>query len=308
MINSKIELSIIIVSYNTKKITENCLKSIFRSLHNSKINYEVIIVDNNSTDGSTDMIKKIQNSKIKNQNCQLKFKIILNKKNLGFAVANNQATKIASGKYLFFLNSDILVLNNAIEKLLKFYKQKEKMIHFLGGKLLNKDLTPQPSCGPMYSLPMVFFHLFLKGDYWGLTRYSPNDVKEVDWVSGACILTKKKFMEKLGGFDENIFMYMDEIDLFYRAKKAGYRIFFYPHAKFIHLGSASSAGRSFPILQVYNGLIYFYKKHYNSPIYLFFLKFMLKFKAIVAIFIGKILKNKYLTETYEKAFQITSMA
>lgn len=303
MISNKIELSIIIISYNTKKITENCLKSILTSLKNSKISYEIIIVDNASTDGS-----QAQISKLKTQNKNLNLKTIFNKKNVGFTKANNQAVKIARGQYLLFLNSDILVLNNAIEKLFNFYIQNEKMINFLGGKLLNKNLTLQPSCGPMYSLPMIFAHLFLKGDYWGLTRYSPNKIKEVDWISGACILTKKEIFQKLGGFDEKIFMYMDEIDLFFRAKKNGFRIFFYPEAKFIHLGSASSVGRTYPILQVYRGLLYFYKKHHSNPISLFVLKFMLKLKAIISISIGKLLNNKYLIKTYEEAFRLVKMA
>ncbi len=300
MINNKIELSIIIVSYNTKKITENCLKSIFDSLKNSKINYEIIVVDNASTDDSCEMLESYKVHKA--------LKVIKNEINVGFAKANNQGVKIAKGKYLLLLNSDILVLNNSIEKLFNFYKQNEKLINFLGGKLLNKDLTPQPSCGPMYSLPMVFAHLFLKGDYWGLTRYSPNKIKGVDWVSGACILTKKEIFQKLGGFDERIFMYMDEIDLFFRAKKNGFKIFFYPEANFIHLGSASSGGRTYPILQVYRGLIYFYKKHHNNPISLFLLKFMLKLKALISIFIGKLLNNKYLIKTYEEAFNLVQMA
>lgn len=311
MTNDKIELSIIIISYNTKKITENCLKSIFQSLKNTRINYEIIVVDNASTDGSVEMLESYQNNcRVSGSNLdtlRVLVKVIKNKNNIGFAKANNQAAEIARGDYLLFLNSDILVLNAAIEKLYKFYKQNEKFFNFLGGKLLNKDLTPQPSCGPTYSLPMVFAHLFLKGDHWGLTRYSPNKTKEVDWISGACILTKKEIFQKLGGFDENIFMYMDEIELLFRAKKNGFKIFFYPEAKFIHLGSASSAGRTYPILQVYRGLIYFYKKHHNDPISLFLLKFMLKLKAEISVLIGKLLNNKYLIKTYEEAFSMVEM-
>lgn len=298
----KINLSIIIVSYNTKKITLNCLKSIISSLKNTKLRYELIIIDNNSNDGSQKEI-----SSFKSQNKEINIVLIFNKKNVGFGKANNQAVKIAKGEYILFLNSDIIVLNNSIEKLYKFYKQNEKMINFLGGKLLNKNKTSQPSCGPMYYIPMVFAHLFLKGDYWGLTRYSPNNVKEVDWVSGACILTKKEYFNKIGGFDENIFMYMDEIDLLYRAKKYGFRVFFYPKAKFIHLGSASSGKRTYPILQVYKGLLYFYKKH-RSQMENVILKFMLKLKARISIIVGYLTKNKYLIETYEKAYQLVKMA
>ena len=300
MIESKIDLSIVIVSYNTAKITQNCLESIKQSLANSKISYEIIVVDNASSDGSA---QQIINFKFQISN----FKLITNKQNLGFAKANNQAVKEAHGQHILFLNSDIVVLNSAIEKLLKFYLQNEKIIHFLGGKLLNKDLTPQASCGPNYSLPMVFSHLFLRGDYWGLTRYSPDQVKEVDWVSGACILTKNKYFKKINGFDEKIFMYMDEIDLLYRAKKQNYQVFFYPEAKFIHFGSASSGGRTYPILQVFKGLLYFYKKHYSVQAN-FLLKIMLKLKSLVAYLIGRMTRNQYLTKTYEEAYRLVEMA
>ncbi len=294
--SKKVDLSIIIVSYNTEKITKNCLLSIYKSLKNSSIKFEVIIVDNGSTDNSINMIKDI---KTDNNNLI----ILENKNNLGFAKANNQGVKIAQGKYILFLNSDVIVLNQAIEKMYKFIKQNNEKVSFLGGKLLNKDMTSQPSCGPFYSLPIIFGALFLKGDYWGLTRYSPNQLKEVDWISGACILTKKSSFKTIDGFDKKIFMYMDEVDLLYRAKQKGYRVFFFPQSKFIHLGSASSQGKTYPILQVYQGFLYFYKKH-SSPFKLFILKIMLKLKALISISIGYLTNNKYLILTYEKAYKM----
>jgi GT2 family glycosyltransferase len=152
----------------------------------------------------------------------------------------------------------------------------------------------------------VFAALFLRGDYWGLTRSSPTTTTETDWVSGACIITKKKYYESLSGFDEKIFMYMDEIDLLYRAKKKGYRVFFYPEARFTHLGSASSGNRTYPILQVYRGFLYFYKKH-HSAVAMFFLKGMLQLKSLIAIAIGKLTNNSYLVSTYEEATKLVSM-
>lgn len=293
----KIDLSIIIVSFNTKDITKNCLDSINRSLWKSKIKYEIIVVDNNSHDGSKEMLEEYA----KNKNNKTVY--LQTNENLGFGKGNNFALKYAQGKYLLLLNSDTIILNRAIEKLFYFYQQNEKKVHFLGGKLLNKDLTPQPSACHFFSLPVVFASLFLKGDYWGLTRFSPNKFKKVDWVSGAYILTKKSYYQKLGGFDKNIFMYMEEVDLLYRARKKGLNTYFYNESQIIHLGSASSAGKTFPILQVYRGFLFFYKKHY-SKIHLFFLRLILKTKAIVAYLIGKIKKNQYLTETYAKAFEI----
>lgn len=295
-----IDLSIIIISFNTKKITLNCLTSVVNSLKNSKIIYEIIVVDNGSKDNSLTALKKFQQS-------HPQLKLIKNKNNLGFGPANNQAVKIAKGKYLLLLNSDTIILNQTIEKLFNFYKKNEDKIHFLGPKLLNKDLTDQPSAARFFSLPVVFAALFLRGDYWGLTRFSPHKFRQVDWISGACILTKKYYYQKLGGFDEKIFMYMEEVDLLYRAKKQGYQTFFYPEARVIHLSSASSERKTYPIVQVYKGLIFFYRKH-STPLAFFFLKLLLKLKALVALLIGKVAKNQYLINTYEQAYKIVSLA
>ena len=292
----KIDLSIIIVSWNTKKITEDCLDSINRSLTNSKIKYAIIVVDNDSRDGSVDMLK---NYKLPTTN----YKLILNKNNLGFGRGNNLGVEQANGKYILLLNTDMIVLNRAIEKLYDFYIENEKRVHFLGAKLLNRDLTPQSSVARFFTLPVVFASLLLKGDYWGLTRSSPDKFCQVDWISGACIMTTKKYYDRLGGFDKDIFMYMEEVDLLYRAKKLGLNTFFYPKSQIIHLGSASSNGKTFPILQVYKGFLFFYKKHY-SKFELFILRLILKLKAIIAYLIGKIKGNRYLIETYEEAFKL----
>lgn len=293
----KPDFSIVIVSYNTKKITQDCLKSINRSLEKAKIKYEIIVVDNDSHDGSPQLLETMsQDSKnhlVYKQTGQ----------NLGFGKGTNLGVKIAQGKYILLLNSDTIILNRSVEKLYNFYLENEKQVHFLGAKLLNRDLSPQPSACRFFTLPVVFATLLLKGDYWGLTRSSPNKFSQVDWISGACIMTTKKYFQRLGGFDKNIFMYMEEVDLLYRARKLGLNTYFYPEAKIIHLGSASSSGKTFPILQVYRGFLFFYKKHY-SIFHLLILHLILKFKAIIAYLIGKIKGNQYLIETYEQAFKI----
>ena len=294
----KIDLSIVIVSYNTKKITEDCLESISRSLTGTKIKYEIIIVDNNSHDGSPQLLETMS----KDTKNNLVYK--QSGENLGFGRGNNLGVTIAQGKYVLLLNTDMIVLNRTIEKLYNFYVENENKVHFLGAKLLNQDLTPQPSACKFFTLPVVFATLLLKGDYWGLTRSSPDKFCQVDWISGACIMTTKKHYQRLKGFDKDIFMYMEEVDLLYRAKKLGLNTFFYPDSQIIHLGSASSNGKTFPILHVYKGFLFFYKKHY-SIFHLLTLRLILKFKAIIAYFIGKIKCNQYLIETYEQAFKIS---
>lgn len=301
-----IDLSIILISYNTKEITRKCLETIASSLKKAPFTTEVVVLDNQSTDGSVEMIQnfsKIHKSK------ELYVTPLISQKNLGYAKGNNYAVSESKGKYILILNSDIEVLDEAIQKLYTFFIQQHHY-DFVGAKLFNADMTPQSSAAPFYSLPIVFAALFLKGDYWGFTRYSPTSIRSVDWVSGACFLTTRKKYNEVGGFDERIFMYMEEVDFFYRARKKGLKVGFYPESHFIHLGSASSRGRTQPMLQVYRGFIYFYRKH-KSFWELYLLKSMLKLKAVIAIFFGKMQQKmhpskerNYLLTTYEEAYTI----
>lgn len=293
-----VELSIIILSYNTARLTRQTIESIYQTT-NEQVHFEVIVLDNHSTDESPHVLTGLR--KLHDN-----LHVIESNDNLGYSKGNNVAAKRAKGTYLLFLNSDIIVHEDAIEQLLQFLKNNQDAA-FCGGKLLNQDGTDQPSCGPFYSLPVIFGALFLRGDYWGLTRSSPSTTRRVDWVSGACLLTTKQVFQKLHGFDEQIFMYMDEIDLLYRAKQKKYDTYFYPSAHFTHLASASSGGKTYPILQVYKGFLYFYRKH-HSAVAVTLLKGMLQWKAYIAIWIGKITQNSYLTETYGKAQKLVEMA
>ncbi len=311
-----IDLSIIIISFNTKELTKKCLETVIASLEDSEFSTEIIVLDNASLDGSVEMLEAFEKSEIRNPKSEtnsnlqnIKFKTILSKDNLGFAKGNNEAVKVATGKYLLFLNSDTEVMGEAITSLYTFITSEKNRFNFIGAKLLESNgKTPQSSAGHFYTLPVVFAALFLRGDYWGLTRYSPNSIKAVDWVSGACFIGDKEDFEGLGGFDEKIFMYMEEIDLFYRAKQNNMNVGFYPNAKFIHHGSASSqSGRSDPIIKVFEGLLYFYQKHYGSK-KLIMLKCLLIAKSTVALAIGRIFVNNYLISTYEKARKLAKSA
>lgn len=287
------DLSILILSYNTREVTLNCLKSIYDSLNKLLLNFETLVLDNASTDGSSTAIKK--------QFPQVR--LFESKTNLGFGKGNNYLAKHAQGSVLLFLNSDIIVLDNAIAQLHELYLRQRNKYQIGGGKLLNKDMSPQPSAGPFYSLPVVFGALFLRGDYWGLTRWSHNKIESVDWLSGACFMTTKKLFKELNGFDEKIFMYMEEVDLMYRARKRGYRVGFYPSARFVHYGALSSGGRTEPIINVFRGFLYFYRKH-KSPLEFFLLQFLLRTKAAASYIVGLLLRNNYLKKTYAKAFKM----
>ena len=295
------DLSIIIVNYNTKALLLRCIETIVRHGGLTSFSYEMIVVDNGSADGSVESVK-CQVSSIKNK--KINFKVIQNKENTGFGRANNQAAKQAKGEYIIFLNTDIEVHENALTKLLTFAKEQQKPT-IIGSKLYNKDGTEQASCGPFYGLLATFVMLFLQGDRLGITRYSPSRLREVDWVSGACFLVKKNDFTALGGFDERIFIYMEEVELSFRAKQKGMRVIFYSHAHFTHLGAATSSKNtdSSPIVTIYRGLLYMYQMH-HSTFSLTMLKLMLKVKAICAITVGKLTNNQHLTKTNEKAYQL----
>ncbi|RJR30286.1 glycosyltransferase family 2 protein [Candidatus Microgenomates bacterium] len=289
-----IDLSIIIISYNTKALTIRCLESIYKSFTDSHVSFEIVVVDNNSTDGSGAAISK---------NFP-KVRLIKNQENAGFGKANNQGIKAAHGEILLLLNSDTEVIGRGIEQLYRFLiTQQAKTI--VGGKLFNLDKTPQDSCGPAYTLPMIFVALFLKGDYLHLTRYSPDTVKKVDWVMGACMMMAKRAFDDFGFFDEGIFMYMEEIDLQHRAKLKGYQVIFFPDAYFYHKGAASSEGRAAPIINVFRGLLYFYKKHY-SKWQLFILRVLLYCKALLGIVLFGLLGKKYDRNPYKEALTLVT--
>ncbi len=285
------DLSIIIPSYNTKDLLVRCLDSIFQTLRNVQFSYEVIVVDNASKDGTKEMLNKKYPQVIK----------LFNKENVGYGKANNQGIHKAMGTYILLLNSDIQVRSGAIEKLLIFITSHPKA--FAGGKLLNEDHSPQASCGPMYSLPVVALMLFGKGDDLGITRCSPRQDREVDWVSGACLIGERQSFFDAGLFDEGIFMYMEEIDLLYRAKKKGYTIHFVADAEFIHTGAASSGTRRMPVVNIYRGLLYFYRKH-RSIIEQRVLVLLLIMKAWIAMSIARVTGDKEFAGTYEEAIRM----
>lgn len=284
------QLSILVLSYNTKKLTCHALTSIVVSLESVPVSYEILVLDNGSTDGS---IKAIKALRIKN------LRIFQAKTNLGFGAGNNWLAKKAKGEYLLLLNSDTKVINQAIPKMLEFF-QNQRQYAFLGAKLLNPDLTPQPSCGPLYNPLVALIALFFFGDRLHITRFSPHRICTVGWVSGACILTTKTIYERLAGFDEKIFMYMDEIDLFKRSADLDLKVGFFPQAKVIHYGFASSGGKSQPVINVFKGYLYYYQKHY-SGFFNAYIRLLLKTKAWVGYTLGTLFNNQYLKKTYAQA-------
>jgi GT2 family glycosyltransferase len=164
------DLSVVIVSFNTKKLLDECLSSLMRSLKLFPGSYEVIVVDNISTDGTREMLKSKYPYVV----------TILNTENAGFGRGNNQGIRRAKGEYVMLLNSDTVVPDQSAGKLYAFARNHQDS--FTGPKLLNTDNTPQTSCGPFFTIPVVFAALFLRGDINGMTRWSPDKTRIVDWV------------------------------------------------------------------------------------------------------------------------------
>ncbi len=289
------DLSIIILSYNTADITVQCVRSVLDSLdHEKRMSAEVLVWDNNSRDKTVEMLKKIKDPRVR---------IIAHKDNLGYTGGNNEAARSAKGETLLFLNSDTIALEDAVPKLYTFFTHQNNF-DFVGARLINKDTSPQASAGRFYTPLIAFAALFLKGDSWGASRWPVRKVRKVDWVSGAAFITKSSSFSALGGFDESIFMYWDEIDLMYRASKKKMSVGVYPDATFIHLEGASNQSRTQPILRVFQGYLFFYKKHY-SPLQQILITYMLQLKSSIALAIGIVSGNPYLIETYKQAYEIT---
>lgn len=286
-----LNLSIIILNYNTKDLTLRCLESIFnhylRKIEGGQI--EVILVDNASSDGS---VEKIKNSKFAK-----KINLIESRENLGFAKGNNLGAQHAKGEYLLFLNSDTEVKDIGFERMTLFLKENPN-VGILGGKLYFPDGKIQPSVGKFYNLINLFLMLF-GAERLGALRESPNKITKVDWVSGACVMIRKNIFRKIGGFDKKIFMYMEDVELCYSAKKIGFDTYFYPNLSLLHKERGSS-NKTFAIVNIYKGVIYFYKKHkpgwqYKTA------KLFLLVKALISIAIGTLTFNKNLVKTYKSA-------
>lgn len=281
------QLSIIILSFNTESLLKDCLKSI--ELQLKKFSYEMIVLDNNSNDNSVKMIKKDFS----------KVRLIDSSINLGFAKGVNLATKEARGKYLLLLNSDAFLTDSSVKDIID-YMEKDNEAGIVGGQLVDKNGIPERSFGEFYTLPVVF-RMLLIGEKAETFKERYNYIKKVGWVSGGFMMIRREIFIELNGFDENFFMYIEDMELCYRARKIGYDTYFFPTIKAIHLSQGSSS-RSFAIKYIYKGLLYFYKKHRSFMEYLI-LKFLLWSKAILLIIIGLITGNSYLKKTYMEAIK-----
>jgi len=237
------DVSIILVSYNTKELTENCIKSVYEKTQ--ELDYDIWVIDNNSHDDSCKMIKE--------EFPQVK--LIESKENLGFGKANNLAIKQSNAKYIFLLNTDTVLINNAI-KILFDYMEENQNVGCCGGQLYNTDMTLQGSTGPFDDLNYLikksfglnwisrinrFKHIFRKNFSIEKTNdQTVNVPSEADYIIGADMMIRKSTLDKSGLFDERFFMFAEEAELCFRINESGFKIMFVPEAKIIHFGGGTT--------------------------------------------------------------------
>lgn len=278
------ELSIIVVNYNVKHFLKQCLQSVYVSAKH--ISTEVIVVDNNSVDGSVEMIKNNFPNTI----------IINNKKNVGFSKANNQAIKIAKGSIVLMLNPDTVIQEKTLKYVLNFINITNnvgavgiKMVDGKGNFLPeSKRSLPKPSTAfyKIFGLSRVFPNSKKFGKYH-LNFLDKDKIHEIDVISGAFLMTKKSVLEEVGFLDERFFMYGEDIDLSYRIQKKGYINYYLPDHSIIHYKGESTKKTSVNyIFTFYNAMILFVKKHYDkkdASILISVIKLAIMFRALISI-------------------------
>lgn len=287
-------LSVILLNYKKPDLTLSCVKSLFEQMGKeiAESDVEIIIVDNASKDRSTEQIREeVKREKYSGVT------LIENDTNAGFAKGCNLGASRAKGKFLLFLNNDTIVKDRGILEMTKYLEQNSDAA-ILGGQLKNSDGSLQASAGSFYTLFNAFM-LLMGMQKLGLLDKSPSKITKVDWVKGGLLMIRREVFEKLKGFDENIFMYTEDMELCYRAKKEGFNTHFFPHTEVLHK-EYGSTNRTFAIVNIYKNLLYFYKKHRSSLEYTV-LKSMLITKATLVYFIGTIIGNSYLKSTYKEA-------
>lgn len=294
-----IDLSVIIVNYNGFKLLRHCLRTLFEFTFG--LNYEVIVIDNNSTEGDVNEIVNDFDNVI----------LVKNKSNLGFAKANNLGLNIANGKYVLFLNNDIYFTENSIKNTFDLAEKNDEKT-FIGCKLLNPDKSWQPSTtkfpSGLNSITSNFFLYILNPSSQYFNKYFLQNKNitvpvEVDYILGAFLFGRRSILLKLQGFDERFFFYAEDIDLCYRLKMMGGKTLFNPTTSIVHIGGASvKSNQWFKFKNKAISELQFFQKHKNGIEFLIGIisHYIGNFIRIpISIFAGIILLNKdYIVRSY----------
>lgn len=260
-----LDVSVIIVNWNTSSLLQDCLTSLFEQTRD--IVFETIVVDNGSEDDSVAMVRRMFPQ----------VALLENKQNRGFAAANNQGIRLARGRYVLLLNSDTVILDGAIQLTVQAADQYPAA-GILGCRVLNRDRTLQPTCF-MYPSALnlllsttYLYKIFSGSRFFGrekMSWWARDSEREVDVVTGCFMLVRKKLFDEIGLLDEAYFIYGEETDFCYRASQAGYVSLFTPVAEIIHIGGGSSKQMQVEmILQARASILRFIWKHRTRAVYL----------------------------------------
>jgi len=254
----EIAVSVIIVDWNTKDILQNCLDSIYQTIDN--LSCEIIVVDNASSDGSTEMLQERYPQVIK----------FYNKVNRGFGAANNQAFAIMKGKYALLLNTDAILTPGAINKLYSF-ANTHPQVAIVCGQLLNADGSKQNSVAAFPSLPSLLINTslleYIFPQWYPSKRYEHTFPIEVDSAIGACMMIRKKALDEAGFFDERYFFFFEETDLAYAFHSKGWSVYHVPDAFIYHLQGQSIGHNVGSRIEFYRSRYQFLRKWHNLPYY-----------------------------------------
>lgn len=279
------KLSVIIVNYNVKEYLQNLLYSIVKAAR--EIDHEVIVVDNASDDGSVELIKEKFPS----------IKLISNKENLGFGKANNIGLSLSKGEFILLINPDTIIQEDTLTKMFSFFELNPQA-GLAGCKILNPDGSFQLACRRSFPGPWTSFckvtglsNLFLNSRLfarYNLTYLNENETYEVDAISGSFMMLRKEIYEKVGGFDEQFFMYGEDLDLCFRVQKAGFQNFYVHTTQIIHYKGESTRRSNLEETKVfYNAMHLFVKKHLSSSFIVeTILRSAITFRKLIA-FIGR---------------------
>lgn len=288
------DISVIIVNYNTKSLTDKAITSILQQTYD--VTYEIIVVDNNSSDGSVSYLKSKFPDVI----------IISSKENLGFGKANNLGLTISRGRYIFYLNSDTLLLNNALSIFYSFMSHTSDKIGVCGCVMLSRDLCPTDSNGVFHTITvecksfvsLLISRVSFSFGFFNVQKHIMPFEKMVvvDYVIGADMFLRREVAEQFM-FDENIFMYAEEMELQYRLVKAGYYNLLIDGPSIVHLEGGSSHSKKkeslFKMEQMTKSLFYVTRKHHS-------LLYALAFRMIYSITHFSI----FLSPKYSKEFKL----
>jgi len=251
-----LDLSVVIVSWNTCDLLDACLRSVLMEAEAAKLALEIFVVDNASTDQSVAMVRERYPG----------VSLIENKHNPGFAQANNQALMMVKGRYSLLLNPDTYVLPDGLGALVRFMDEHPEA-GAAGARLLNANGTLQRSCSPEPTLVREAWRLFHLDDLrphgaYAMRKWSIETPRKVDIVQGAAMMVRSAVLEQVGSLDEGYFMYSEEVDWCTRIRHAGWQIYWVPAARIIHYGGQSArqiADAMF--LQLYRGKVQYFHKH-----------------------------------------------